>query len=213
MLLTTGSPLKREFDTSAELTNENNPYFWLYGAEGTAYEYGLKELDKICAIYKNDLATESKSLTRDDINRLCGVKVDVANSKVYKISDSTKTNIDKLKSIGKSYSYTNLYASPEDFLTGTTTSNFSKTSDAYYYAGSDAISSTSALYDVLFSHTGQESGDDRGYWLASRTVSADSAGCGFSPGYVYGGYAESIFNYCLFLSDGGETDFWGQYAQ
>ena len=208
LLLTTGSPLKREFDTSAELTNENNPYFWLYGAEGTAYEYGLKELDKICAIYKNDLATESRSLTIDDINRLCGVTVDVANSKVYKTSDSTKTNIDLGGNIGQTYSYPTTsyptqYASPEDFLTGTS-SSFSKTSDAYYYAGSDAISSTSALYDVLFSHTGQEDGDYRYYWLASRAVYVGSGFCGFGPGDVYGGEAYSGGDDGLFGSVGSE---------
>ena len=175
LMLTTGSPLQKDYDTSADLSNDNNPYYWLKGAKGTSTEYGLQELDKICAIYTNNLADKVKSLTMDDINRLCNVVVDVSNKKVTKSSD-TSTNIEKWGNIGITYTYptsscSTQYESSEDYIAGkkvTTLNSFSKTSDAYYYEGSDAINSSSQLYDILFARTGQTDGDYRYYWIASR---------------------------------------------
>ena len=94
LMLTTGSPLQRDYNTSEALSDDNTPYFWLNGAKGTSTEYGLKELNKICAIYTNNLADEVRSLIIDDINSLCKVTVDVVNKKVTKDGDTT-TNIDK----------------------------------------------------------------------------------------------------------------------
>ena len=198
LMLTTGSPLQKDYDTSADLSDDNNPYYWLSGAKGTSTEYGLKELDKICAIYTNNLADKVRSLTIDDVNRLCKVTVDVANGKVTKEGDTT-TNIDKWGNIGKTYSYPTSsyptqYESPEDYIAGnkiTTLNSFSKTSDAYYYVGSDAIDSKLALYDILFARTGQTDGDYRYYWLASRAVYVGSDYCSWGPGGVYRGGAGS----------------------
>ena len=205
LMLTTGSPLQRDYDTSAALSNENNPYYWLNGAKGTSTEYGLKELDKICAIYTNDLASEVRSLTIDDINSLCKVTVDVANAKVTKEGDTT-TNIDQWGNIGTSQTYTSQFESPEAYIADSTdtgkTASFEKTSNAYYYEGSDAIDSTSALYDILFARTGQTDGDYRYYWLASRAVFVYPDFCDWGPGRVDYGRAYS-YVYGLFYSYGG----------
>ncbi len=197
LMLTTGSPLQRDYDTSTALSVENNPYFYLRGAKGTSTEYGIAELNKICAIYTNNLADEVRSLTIDDINSLCKVTVDVANAKVTKEGDTT-TNIDQWGNIGEIISFTNpyqapeAYKSPEDYILGLDMSTgFSKTSNSYYYEGSDAIDSTSALYDILFARTGQTDGDYRYYWLASRAVYVYPDYCGWGPGSVFYGEAYS----------------------
>ena len=195
LLLTSAEPLKKEQGETADA--DYDPDYYLKGATGMV---NFKdELDNICGIYKNNYADSVKSLTIDDINRLCEVTVDVANSKVYKASDETQTNIDQWGNIGTTKSYTDQYASPQDYLNGTT-SNFSKTSDAYYYIGSEAISSSSALYDVLFANT-----DTNYYWLASSAVFVGSDYCGFGPGIVFGGEAYSN-DIGLFYSVGGEHD-------
>lgn len=197
LLLTSGSPLK------TETYSPTYPCYRLKGATGMVKF--KDELDNICGIYKNNYADSVKSLTIDDINRLCGVTVhigtsaDGSDSKVYKTSDETQTNIDKENNIGKKYSYTGQYASPEDYLNGTT-SSFEKTSDSYCYLDSDAISSSSALYDVLFANT-----DTNYYWLASSAVRVYSDYCGFGPGMVRDGYADLYYDY-LFGSDGHERE-------
>ena len=193
LLLTTGRPLKKEQGATAAA--DYNPYYYLKGATGMVNFIG--ELDNICGIYKNNYADSVKSLTIDDINRLCGVTVDITNHKVYKASGTTQTNIDKLGNIGTTQSYTGQYASPQDYLNGTT-SSFSKTSDAYYYAGSDAITSSSALYDVLFTNT-----DTNYYWLASSAAYVASGECHFGPERVDGGEAGSD-SYHIFYSNGVE---------
>ena len=206
LMLTTGSPLQRDYDTSTALSDENNPYFWLRGAKGTSTGYGIAELNKICAIYKNNLADEVRSLTIDDINSLCKVTVDVANKKVTKEGDTT-TNIDQWGNIGTCQTYENQFESPEAYIADSTdtgkTASFEKTSNAYYYEGSDAIDSTSALYDILFARTGQDNSDIRYYWLASRAVIVLPGGCGWSPGGVGDGKAYSG-NYDVFYSFGVE---------
>ena len=201
LMLTTGSPLQRDYDTSADLSDDNNPYYWLSGAKGTSTEYGLKELDKICAMYTNNLADTVRSLTIDDVNRLCKVTVDVANKKVTKEGDTTNT-IDPHENIGTSQTYTNQFESPEAYIADSTdagkTASFEKTSNAYNYGGSDAIDSTSALYDILFNNT-----DSKYYWLASRAVVVYSDYCHWGPGIVINGKARSSADTNLFISNGG----------
>ncbi len=187
LLLTSGSPLKREQGETAD--EDYRPYYCLFGA--TAMVNFKDELDNICGIYKNNYADSVKSLTIDDINRLCGVTVhigtsaDGSDSKVYKTSDETQTNIDKRGNIGITKSYTDQYASPQDYLNGTT-SSFDKTSNAYSYEGSDAISTSSALYDVLFANT-----NSKRYWLASSAVGVYSDFCYFGIGLVEDGEADA----------------------
>ena len=199
LLLTTEEPLQRDYDSSATVSESNSPYFYLRGAKGCAYEYGVKELDKICAMYKNKYADEVRSLTIDDINRLCKVIVDVTNGKVTKEGDTT--NIDKWETIKTSQTYTSQFESPEAYIKDSTgtgkTSSFDKTSDAYWYYGSDAIDSKSALYDVLFKNT-----DSKYYWLASRAVWACEDYCYWGPGNVNASKVDAHCN-SLFGSYGG----------
>ena len=200
LMLTTGSPLQRTWDNTQSSSASNSKYFYLRGAKGTSTEYGLKELDKICAIYTNDLASEVRSLTIDDVNRLCKVTVDVANKKVTKEGDTTKT-IDQRENIGTSQTYTSQFESPEAYIADSTdtgkTASFEKTSNAYYYYGSDAIDSSLPLYDILFNNT-----DSKYYWLASRAVYVFSDYCSWGPGDVSNGEADSYGGNALFYSRG-----------
>ena len=209
LLLTTGSPLQRTWDSSQSKGESNSPYFYLRGAKGCAYDYGIAELNKICAIYKNEFAGEIRSININDINRLCNVVVDVSNKKVTKASDRS-TNIDKYGNIGTTKSYpTSLYPTqyetPEDYIVGdkkTTLNSFSKIGDTYYYEGSAAIDSTSALYGMLFAKTERTSdGGHKYYWLASRAVWAYSDCCGWGPGAVGGKEVVSEYDN-LFTSHG-----------
>lgn len=204
LLLTTEEPLQRDYDSSATISESNSPSFYLRGAKGCAYEYGINELNKICAIYKNKYAEEIRSLTIDDINRLCKVNVDIANKKVTKIGDTT--NIDVGGYIGLTDSYPTLnypvqYESPEDYIAGnkvTTLNSFSKTYDTYWYDASNAIDSTSALYNILFNNT-----DSKTYWLASRAVAGVANDrCLWGPGYVVNGYVDSNCRIPTFESSG-----------
>ena len=63
LLLISGSPIKRDKTTEPE----RGPYLALGGAEAW---FNCKEtLDKICTIYKNDLADEVRSMTIEDVTR------------------------------------------------------------------------------------------------------------------------------------------------
>ncbi len=174
LLLTTEEPLQRDYDSSATISVSNSSYYYLRGAKGCAYEYGINELNKICAIYKNKYAEEIRSLTIDDINRLCKVNVDIANKKVTKIGDTT--NIDKSGSIGTSKNYSGQYKIPENYLNVKDKTDFNLIDDSYSYDGNKAISSQLNLYKILF-----KSGN---YWLDSRKVSLKENYCNWSLGSV-----------------------------
>ena len=210
LLLTTGSPLQRTWDSSQSKGESNSPYFYLRGAKGCAYDYGIAELNKICAMYTNNLADKVRSLTIDDINRLCNVVVDISNKKVTKASD-TLTNIAG-GCIGKSQTYENQFESPEAYIADSTdtgkTASFEKMGDEYIYKAKEVIDSSLALYDVLFARTGQTDGDYRYYWLASRVVSVYSTTCCWCPDHVgfdlVGSHDDAFLQ--LFYSDGYSRD-------
>ena len=187
LLLISGSPIKKE-------TTINNPYYYLYSAKG--YKNMETELDNICAIYGHgDGATRARSVRIEDINAICGVTVDDSGVK--------PDGVDQGGNFGESYSYTNQYASAEDFISNTRT-NFSKTSDAYYYNGDDPLLTTATntrLYDMLFYPRSQQ--DYKTNWLASRCVFVDSGDCNFGAGAVYAGTA-GPGGWRLFASDGDE---------
>ena len=173
ILLISGSPIKKE-------TTRNDPYYYLYGARG--YQNMETELDNICAIYGHgNGATGARSVTTEDINNVCGVTVDSSGVK--------PDGVDQGGNFGQTYSYTNQYASAEDYLSGTRT-NFSKTSDAYYYNGDDSLLTTATntrLYDMLFYPRNQQ--DYKTNWLASRCVNVYSDVCIFNAGAVCDGAA------------------------
>ena len=211
LMLTTESVLVRNLDSSHYTSDAGTSVrFFLRGAKGCAYNYGIAELNKICAIYKNDLASEARSMTIDDINRLCNVTVDIKNKKV---TNSESRNINYNEMFGTELALVNpyqaqegaLYQSPEDYIDGNALEEkgtFKITSNAYWYAGYRAINSNSSLYNVLF---GQERNDYE-YWLASRAVEVfQDFGC-WSPSAVtnYRVISNNRTNYTgLFYSNGG----------
>ena len=196
LMLTTEEPLKKVNTSTGKSSGQ---YFYLRGAKGCAYDYGIAELNKICAIYKNDLASEARSMTIDDINRLCNVTVDIENKQV---TNSESENIDKWNNIGTELALVNpyqdqegyLYQSPEDYIDGNALEEQRTpriTGDSYRYYCVDAIDRN---FEVLF-----------GYgccWLASRTIYVDSDYCGWGPSYVFGGQVLSYQG--LFYSNGEE---------
>ena len=184
---------------STGLTPDNKDEYGyeLGGAKAVSKEYGLKELDKISAIYKNEFATEVRSLTINDVNRLCNVKADIDGKKVTKVSDESK-NIDKLGMIGTTKTYENQFESPEDYIEDSTysgtTESFSKKSDMYSYDLSDAIDNKTQLYQML----------SRGGWLASSAVGLKEYYCYWGVGCIFNKDVYSGLNAEMFESDDGD---------
>lgn len=189
--LIAGSPMKRESNSAFP----ENPYYYMYGAKG--YINAEIELNNICALYKNDLAQTARSVTIEDINQVVGVTVD----------ETGRPSLDESGNYGKTYSYTNQYASPEDYLAGKR-SNFSKTSNFYGYMANNPALTTATdqrLYNLLFDNV--EYGSGKPYWLASRCVSAGSDYAGFGVRFVFSaGSGTFVIGIGLFGSIGGESD-------
>ena len=187
--LIAGSPMKRESNSSYP----SNPYYYLNGAKG--YINAEEELNKICALYKNDLAQEARSVTIEDINQVVGVTVD----------ETGRPSLDESGYYGETYSYTNQYASPEDYLENKR-SNFSKTSDFYGYMANNASLTTSKdqrLYNLLFDNVEYQTG--KAYWLASRCVRAGSDYTRFIVRYVLSDSGDTfVRGRRLFYSNGDE---------
>ena len=184
VLLTSGSPIKKNMDTSSTNDWDKDPYLYMKGA----YSYVNCEtmLNNICAIYSTELGT-ARSMTIEDINKACGVKVE--NNTVYLASDTNKTNIDKWKVLGKTYTYTASDYTPESYIDGkkNATAGETVTATAYYY---DITSMTgtkignTTLGSLLFDKTTDDGNYAKSYWLASPGVGVDSSGACFGPGRV-----------------------------
>lgn len=187
--LIAGSPMKRESNSAFP----ENPYYYMYGAKG--YINAEIELNNICALYKNDLAQTARSVTIEDINQVVGVTVD----------ETGRPSLDESGNYGKTNSYTNQYASPEDYLAGKR-SNFSKTSNFYGYMANNPALTTATdqrLYNLLFDNV--EYGSGKPYWLASRCVNAYSDYAYFDVRFVNSDGSDTLVGgYNLFDSDGYE---------
>ena len=206
LLLISGSPIKKEGE---------DPYLILQGAE--SYYNCEDALDKICSIYKNDLADEARSIRIEDINRTLGITVDKTENKVYKTSDSEKTNIDGWGVMGQTYTYESGDYAPENYLKETYPSNEKYQSltskvagntvpaDAYYYSYTDSniVEQGGTIYNLLFKGTTSSENYAKSYWLASPGAAASASNAFFGPGFVNGGNASSGSG--LFISDG----YWG----
>lgn len=208
LVITTGSPIKKEMDSSATEDWKKDPYLYLDKAEGW---YNTNDklvpnniLDKVCAIYAGRYATDTKSMRIEDINTALGLTLDktVPGGKLYKTADESKTALTAYQGLfGQSYTYkTNDYA-PENYLKAKYPSKYSsltnkKSGDSvdgtafmYMYTDSSIVDQSSKLYDVLFKGTESES-NGKSYWLASSGVNVNgSAFCIFGPGAVFGGLA------------------------
>ena len=184
ILIVSADPVKKD------MGDTNNPYFYLYGAKG--YINAEKELEKISKIYGHGVgATEARSLKIEDVNKICGVTVR---------SNGLTPTVDASENFGTTKSYTNQYASPEDYLAGKK-SNFSKTSNAYSYKGNNSLLKTATntrAYETIFFKKQTKKYN----WLASRYVGVHSDYAGLCVGNVnYGG--AGVHN-DVFCSDGNE---------
>lgn len=200
LLLISGNPLKRETLNSLDDTADVKNAYFMFGAEG--YTNIETELNNICSIYKNDLAESVKSLDIEEINRLCKVTVDVPGKQVLNSDDE---NIDDLKNIGETKTYTNHYASIADFMAGKR-STFTHTSNSFMYAGSRANKNAPALQELIFENTGT-----RFYWLPSKGVRINDTNCDYSVGNVSYGYV-CLFNFSMMYSDSTENG-WRAYVR
>ena len=182
ILIVSADPVKKDMGET------NNPYFYLKGAKG--YINAETVLERISKIYGHGVgATEARSLKIEDVNKICGVTVG---------SDGLTPAVDGLGNFGTTYSYTNQYASPEDYLAGTK-SSFSKTSNAYYYTGNNSLLKTATntrAYETIFFKNQTKKWN----WLASRSVGVYSDCAYFYVGNVGDGDAYRYNN--VLLSDG-----------
>ena len=199
ILLISGSPIKKNMNASSTNDWDKDPYLYMKGAY--AYVNCEKMLNDICAIYSTDLGT-ARSMTIEDINKACGVKVE--NNTVYLESDTSKTNIDEWKVLGQTYTYTASDYTPESYIDGkkNATAGEPVTATGYYY---DITSMTgtkignTTLGSLLFDKTTGDGNYAKAYWLASPGVFVFSSGAVFGPGGV-GVSAGTGFNY--FYSNG-----------
>ena len=187
ILIVSADPVKKDMGET------NDPYFYLKGAKG--YINAEKELEKISKIYGNGVgATEARSLKIEDVNKICGVTVR---------SNGLTPAVDVTRNFGRTKSYTNQYASPEDYLAGKR-SNFSKTSNVYYYTGNNSLLKTATntrAYETIFFKKKTKKYN----WLASRYVGVHSDYAGLCVGDVnYGG--AGVYN-DVFNSDGCEREY------
>ena len=184
ILIVSADPVKKDMGET------NNPYFYLKGAKG--YINAETALERISKIYGHGVgATGARSLKIEDVNKICGVTVG---------SDGITPTVDASENFGTTKSYTNQYASPEDYLAGTK-SSFSKTSNAYGYKGNNSLLKTATntrAYETIFFKKQTKKYN----WLASRYVGVHSDYAGLCVGNVnYGG--AGVHN-DVFCSDGNE---------
>lgn len=223
LVITTGSPIKKEMDSSATEDWKKDPYLYLDKAEGW---YNTNDalvsnniLDKVCAIYAGRYATDTKSMRIEDINVALGLTLDENSNKIYKTADESKTALTAYQGLfGQSYTYkTNDYA-PENYLKAKYPSKYSfltnkKSRDSvdgtafmYMYTDSSIVDQSSKLYDVLFKGT-EIGSNGKSYWLASSGLRLyGSAFCAFGPGAVFGGRAGAGID--VFVSFGNSFARW-----
>ena len=184
VLLTSGSPIKKNMNASSTKHWDKDPYLYMKGAY--AYVNCEKMLNDICAIYSTDLGI-ARSMTIEDINKACGVKVE--GNTVYLESDANKTNIDGMGVLGNTYTYKSSDYTPESYIDGkkNATAGETVTSTGYHY---DITSMTgtkignTTLGSLLFDKTTDDDNYAKAYWLASPGVGVNSSYAGFGPGYV-----------------------------
>ena len=167
ILIVSADPVKKDMGET------NNPYFYLKGAKG--YINAETVLERISKIYGHGVgATGARSLKIEDVNEICGVTVG---------SDGLTPAVDEGRNFGSTQSYTDQYASPEDYL-AKTKSNFSRTSNAYYYTGNNSLlktaTNTRAYETIFFKNQAKKCN-----WLASRSVSSYSDDAYFCLGTAF----------------------------
>ncbi len=189
-------------------TKENRPEYYLYGATGAMN--GAKELNSICAIYgKGDCAEKAESLNIEDVNNICGIKVDKEQKKLF-----TKDGAEFKNILGNffmnQFQIENSYTvnTEKNIKEGPTKINV--TCDAYGYnvgdSGSQANEETNAangknIYDILFGLSDPK----YEYWISSYAVMANSDIAFFGPGCATEGNVYSGNDY-TYSSDNTSYD-------
>ncbi len=223
LIITTGSPIKKEMDSAATEDWKKNPYLYLDKAEGW---YNTNDelvsnniLDKVCSIYAGKYASTTKSMRIEDINLALGLTLDKSNNKLYKTADGSKTEIAEYQGFfGTNYTYKIGDYAPENYLKEKYPTKYTNltnkkagnsvagTAFMYQYTSANIVDKSSKLYEVLFDGT-EGSSNGKSYWLASSGVIVDgSVGCGFGPGAVYEGVAGA--RGLLFISYGDSVAEW-----
>ena len=218
LIITTGSPIKKEMDSAATEDWKKNPYLYLDKAEGW---YNTNDelvsnniLDKVCGIYAGKYASTTKSMRIEDINLALGLTLDKSDNKLYKTAaDGSKTEIAEYQGLfGTNYTYKIGDYAPENYLKAKYPTKYTNltnkkagnsvagTAFMYQYTSANIVDKSSKLYEVLFDGT-EEASNGKSYWLASSGVYVIGSGrCRFGPGAVDGGVAGT--GYDLFGSVG-----------
>lgn len=206
LIITTGSPIKKEMNSAATEDWKKNPYLYLDKAEGW---YNTNDelvsnniLDKVCGIYAGKYASTTKSMRIEDINLALGLTLDKSNNKLYKTADTSKTEIAEYQGFfGTNYTYKIGDYAPENYLKAKYPTKYTNlankkagnsvagTAFMYQYTSANIVDKSSKLYEVLFDGT-EGSSNGKSYWLASSGVRVYGSGdCYFGPGAVNGGRA------------------------
>ena len=205
--LIAGSPMKLN-----DIEGKDDPYLYLRGAE--AYVYGPDEMNKACAMYKNEYAQEARSISIEDINQIAGIKTE-GQIKEYNAFPA----MGGATQYGEEYGpFENQYT-PETWLNGKQeTTVKGKTTGYAFMVGEQMDGAPFKMLDIkntraksmLFDNV--EYGKGKAYWLASRGACAypDDGFAGFYPGIVIdvGGVTMAGFGRDTFFSDGGEYNVW-----
>ena len=202
--LIAGSPMKKSKEDKSGI-NESDPHLFMWGAE--SYINAVTQLNKICALYKTNIATKAESVTLDDIDKLTGVTTEDLK-KHYNIDA-----FDGFLNYGEPYSFSNHYTPDNWIKTPKTKTTVSGNVNGYYYIinkemkpGAPYVSvKNKRIYYMLFDNI--ESRTGKSYWLASVGVTATSDYATFAPALVeeYEGLVGAgIGN--MFYSDGDEED-------
>lgn len=223
LIITTGSPIKKEMNSAATEDWKKNPYLYLDKAEGW---YNTNDelvsnniLDKVCGIYAGKYASTTKSMRIEDINLALGLTLDKSNNKLYKTADTSKTEIAEYQGFfGTNYTYKIGDYAPENYLKAKYPTKYTNlankkagnsvagTAFMYQYTSANIVDKSSKLYEVLFDGT-EGSSNGKSYWLASSGVSVyGSDFCIFGPGAVIEGIAGA--GYVLFCSNGDSLALW-----
>ena len=211
LIITTGSPIKKVEDG-----DETGPYLALGGAEGwyntnDEIVVGDNILDRISNIYDSDLAEKAQSMRIEDIMTVLDLTLDKENNKLYKTTDSGRTEISSYQGFfGQTYTYKlgtssyNMDYAPENYLkekysavekynllpTRKAGDTVDGTAFMFVYEEPSVVEQNSKLFEILFKGTTESDKYAKSYWLASPGVYVDgSSGCNFSPGIVNGGRA------------------------
>lgn len=223
LIITTGSPIKKEMDSAATEDWKKNPYLYLDKAEGW---YNTNDelvsnniLDKVCSIYAGKYASTTKSMRIEDINLALGLTLDKSNNKLYKTADTSKTEIAEYQGFfGTNYTYKIGDYAPENYLKAKYPTKYTNlankkagnsvagTAFMYRYTSANIVDQSSKLYEVLFDGT-EGSSNGKAYWLASSGAGVVGSGyCYVGPGAVDEGFAGTGCD--LFGSDGYSVAMW-----